>query len=101
MRKWVIGFLIWLALVVGAAGYVELRQRSDVGGGLAAKEICSCMHIARRSFDACLADLATFPRIDWLITAPLEDDTGVRSGLRGFKPRIARFEEAKGCTLEP
>ncbi|HEU4430735.1 MAG TPA: hypothetical protein VFT98_18385 [Myxococcota bacterium] len=101
MRKWVIGFFIWLALVVGAAGYVELKQRSYVGGGLAAKEICSCMHIGGRDFEACRADLAPFERIDWLQTSPLPDGPGVQSGLRGFEPRIARFEEGKGCTLEP
>lgn len=101
MRKWVIGFLIWLALVLGAGVYVELRGRSYVGGGLAAKEICSCMHVGGRDFEACRADLAGFPRIDWLETAPLADGTGVQSGLPSFPPRVARFEEGKGCTLEP
>jgi len=101
MRKWVIGFFIWLVLVAGAGGYVELKRRSHLGGGLAAKEICSCIHIGGREFEACRADLATFPRIDWLRSSPLPDKTGVQSGLPGFKPRIARFEEGKGCTLEP
>jgi len=101
MRKWVIGFSIWLTLVLGAASWVELKQRSYVGGGLAAKEICSCIHVGGRDFEACRADLATFPRIDWLRTSPLPDGAGVQSGLPGFPPRVARFEEGKGCTLEP
>jgi hypothetical protein len=34
--KWVIGFCVWLVLVVGAYVYVDLAQRSYVGGGFVA-----------------------------------------------------------------
>ncbi len=99
--KWVIGFGVWLALVVGYLGFMELEERSDVGGGLVAKEVCSCIHLGGRDFAACRADLMAVPGLDWLETAPLEDGTGVRSGLPGFAPRVARAEPDRGCTLEP
>jgi hypothetical protein len=99
--KWVIGFGVWLVLVLGAAAYVELGERSAIGGGFAAKEICSCIHVGGRDFAACRADLQVVPGIDWLETEPLEDGTGVRSGLPGFPPRIARAAPERGCTLEP
>jgi hypothetical protein len=99
--KWVIGFCVWLVLVLGAAAYVELGERSDVGGGFVAKEVCSCIHVGGRDFDACRADLIALPGLDWLDTAVLEDETGVRSGLPGFPPRIARAQPERGCTLEP
>jgi hypothetical protein len=99
--KWLIGFGVWLVLVLGAAGYVELAGRSYVGGGFVAKEVCSCVHVGGRDYAACRADLAPLPRLDWLDTAPLEDGTGVRSGLPGFPPRVARAAPERGCTLEP
>jgi len=99
--KWVIGFCVWLVLVLGAYAYVALAERSDVGGGFVARELCSCVHVAGRDFAACRADLIALPGLDWLETAPLEDGTGVRSGLPGFRPRIARAKPERGCTLEP
>ncbi len=99
--KWVIGFCVWLALVLGYLGYMELEERSYVGGGFVAKEVCSCIHVGERAFDACRADLMALPGMDWLETAPLEDGDGVRSGLPGFAPRIARAKPDRGCTLEP
>jgi hypothetical protein len=99
--KWVIGFVVWLALVVGAAAYVWLAEKNYVGGGFVAKETCSCMHLAGRSFEACRADLMALPGIDRLRTAPLADGRGVRSGLPGFTPRIARAVDGRGCTLDP
>lgn len=99
--KWLIGFAVWLVLVIGAALIVELGERNAVGGGFVAKEICSCIHVGGRDFAACRADLAALPRIDWLETTPLEDGSGVRSGLPLFTPRIARAAPERGCTLEP
>ena len=99
--KWVIGFVVWLVLVAGAALYTWLGERSYVGGGLVAKEICSCIHVGGRDFDACRADLMALPGLERLDTAPLADGTGVRSGLRGFPARVARFRAERGCTLEP
>jgi hypothetical protein len=99
--KWVIGFVVWLVLVVGAAVYTWLGERSYVGGGLVAKELCSCIHVGGRDFDACRADLMDLPGLDRLDTAPLPDGSGVRSGLAGFAPRVARATAERGCTLEP
>ena len=98
--KWVIGFVVWLVLVLGAAGYVWLEERSDVGGGFVAKEVCSCMHLGERSFEACRADIS-LPGAERLTTAVLPEGSGVRSGLRPFAPRIARAKPGQGCTLEP
>jgi hypothetical protein len=99
--KWAIGFATWLVLVLGAAGYVWLAEKSLVGGGLVAKEVCSCMQLGGRDFEACRADLMALPGLERLDTAQLEDGSGVRSGLRFFPPRIARAKPGRGCTLEP
>lgn len=99
--KWVIGFLVWLALVLATALYVWLDDQSYVGSGYVAKEICSCVHVARRDFAACRADLMPLAGLDWVQAEPLASGDGVRARLPGFDPRIARAEEGGGCTLEP
>lgn len=99
--KWLIGFVVWLILVVGAGLYTWLGERSYLGGGFVAKEVCSCIHVGGRDFEACRADLVALPGLDRLDTAVLEDGTGVRSGLPGFTPRVARAAPGRGCTLEP
>jgi hypothetical protein len=99
--KWVIGFAVWLVLVVGAALIVALGDRNEVGGGYVAKEVCSCIHVGGRSLDACRADLLPLPGLDWVKTEALPDGSGVRAGLPGFTPRVARAAEGRGCTLEP
>jgi hypothetical protein len=99
--KWVIGFCVWLVLVIGAAAVVELGDRNEVGGAYAAKEVCSCVHVGGRPLDACKADLAELPGLGWLKIEATEDGTGVRAGLRGFPPRVARAKPDRGCTLEP
>ena len=99
--KWVAGFCVWLVLVLGAAGFVVAKDGSYLGGGFAAKEICSCMVLGERDFEACRADLMPVAGLSWLETAPLADGTGVRSGLPGFTPRVARGKPDLGCTLEP
>jgi hypothetical protein len=99
--KWIIGFCVWLVLVIGAALYVWLGEQSHLGGGFMAKELCSCVHVSGRDFAACRADLIALPGLDWLDAAPLEDGSGVRAGLRGFEPRVARSAPDRGCTLEP
>ena len=98
---WLIGFVVWLVLVVGAGLYTWLGERNYLGGGFVAKEVCSCVHVGGRDFAACRADLMAIPGLDRLDTAPLADGTGVRSGLRGFTPRVARATPEGGCTLEP
>lgn len=99
--KWLIGFVVWLVLVVGAALYSWLGDRSHVGAGLVAKEVCSCVHVGGRGFDACRSDLMELPGLDRIAAAPLEDGSGVRAGLPGFGERVARHAEGRGCTLEP
>jgi hypothetical protein len=101
VTKWVIGFAVWLVLVLGAAAAIWLQEGNLVGGGFVAKEVCSCVHLGGRSFEACRADLAALPGIDWIAAAPLPDGAGVSAGLPGFTPRVARAAPERGCTLEP
>jgi hypothetical protein len=99
--KWVIGFAVWLALVLATALYVWLDDQSYVGSGYVAKEICSCVYVGSRDFAACRTDLMPLTGLGWLRAEPLPDGSGVRAWLPGFDPRIARAEDGGGCTLEP
>jgi hypothetical protein len=99
VNKWVIGFVVWLVLVLGSAAYVWGLQQSEVGGGYVAKEVCSCMFVAGRDFAACRADLMERPGLDWVKAEPFP--SGVRAGLPFFTPRVARAQPYRGCTLEP
>jgi hypothetical protein len=99
--KWVIGFVVWAVLVAASGLYVWAGDRSYVGAGLVAKQVCSCVHVAARSFDACHADLPAYGGLDWVRAEPLAEGDGVRAWLPGFEPRIARALPGRGCTLEP
>lgn len=99
--KWGVGFVVWALLVGATAGYVWGADRSYVGAGMVAKELCSCVHVGARSFDACRADLPALPGIGFVRAEPLPGGDGVRAWVPGFDARVARAAPERGCTLEP
>ena len=91
--------LVLLAALVAAAVYgPRLRRMAGVGAGYVAKQTCSCMYLAGRSFDACRSDLPA--SMDRIRAKVLDGVEGVRADAL-FLERRAQHIPGRGCTLQP
>jgi CubicO group peptidase (beta-lactamase class C family) len=82
----------------GKASFSDYLKVPHLIRALAAKEMCSCLKVEKRSFEDCKSDMATMlpvvPRFN-----VSEDLVSARLGV-GFKASQARFiSEKLGCTL--
>jgi len=91
---------IVIGLVVGVAAAIylpPLRASAGTGAGFVAKQMCSCVFVSDRSFDACRPDMM---EVMDDIQAEVEG-TGVRASVPLFLvERLATFDEGYGCTLD-
>jgi len=95
VNRWkaIAGF--WVLLVVGALVWESLRDRSSIGAGYVAKEVCSCVFVGGRDLASCRADVpATMDRVQ----VELGSDR-VRAFVPALAERIARHEPPFGCVL--
>jgi hypothetical protein len=75
--------------------YEYIRDRSTLGAGYVAKELCSCVFVGGRSLASCRPDIPeTMDRVE----AELGADR-VRAFVPYFAERIARHEPPFGCVL--
>ena len=95
MNRWIAIAVIWVLLVGGALLYEVARNRSSVGAGYVAKELCSCIFVAGRSLESCRPDIP--PSMD-RVEAEVGADR-VRAFVPHLAERIARNEPPFGCTL--
>jgi hypothetical protein len=87
--------VVLAVLALGGFFYARLRAAASVGAGYVAKELCSCIFVGGRSFEACRPDVPE--SMDRVQAEPLPD--GVRAFVTGLASRVARFEPGFGCTL--
>jgi hypothetical protein len=95
------GILVVLALagVIGwFAWLVPTRRAVDIGAAMMAKQICSCLHIAKRELQDCRAD--QFAAMD-----PIQIELLPAEGrVRAFVPLLGKcsaiHREGFGCSLE-
>jgi hypothetical protein len=99
-RKAVLG-LVALLVVGGGVGYlVWLRPflaLANVGIGYVAKQMCSCVYVAERSFDSCRPDM--MESMDDIRAELTEDPPGVRAFVENFGERRALYHGELGCAL--
>lgn len=95
MSRWVWIVLAWLLLVGGSLFYEIARNRSSLGAGYVAKELCSCVFVGGRSLASCRPDIP--PTMD-RVEAELGPDR-VRAFVPHLAERIARYEPPYGCVL--
>lgn len=73
-------------------------QYVRIATGYAAKQTCSCLHVAGRDLDACMAD---FPRDAQGYISVTPEGSSVRASvLFGAIGAEAVFEEPYGCALK-
>jgi hypothetical protein len=95
VNRWYAIAAFWLVLVVAVFVWEHLREQAAVGNGYVAKEVCSCVFVGGRGFEACRADVpASMERV----RAELGADR-VRAFVPGLGERIARHEPPFGCVL--
>ena len=95
---------LWIAggvLVVGVVAAALMLgpgavQMSRVGSGYVAKQVCSCMYVAGRDFDACRADMPA--DMDPIEAEAVPGQPAVRAGVLGIT-RTARHTPGFGCAL--
>ena len=105
MKRWIVLGLLALLALAWVIGMPRVRAMGDVGAGYVAKQMCSCVFVGGRSFDACRPDM--LPDMDRISAEVLSADAAAGSGpgVRAWIPflvdRVARHREGSGCTLEP
>ena len=91
-----------LAVVLLVIGYfrwwVPTRVAVDIGAGMLAKQVCSCMFVAGRELADCRAD--QFEMSDQVQVEILHDPNGVRAWVPLLGERTAFHSEGFGCAFE-
>lgn len=100
-RKLLLG--VGLSAAIGAGlfvwrWYLPTRRAVDIGAGILAKQICSCVYVASRALDDCRAD--QFPSTDPIRVELQSDRQRVRAWLPALGERFAGYREDFGCSLE-
>ena len=87
-------------LLVVAGGYwlVGFQEQVQLGTGFIAKQMCSCMLVAERSFESCRPD--QMPMMDAIDAELLSDGASVRAWAGFLAESVAHFDSERGCTLE-
>jgi len=94
--KWIpLGLLLVLVVLVSSQipGWQSLAA---VGAGYVAKNVCSCVFVSERSFDACRADI--LPAMEQV--AAVREGDAVIARVPLFARAVARHHPGTGCTLE-
>jgi hypothetical protein len=93
-----IGAIILIA--AGILAYREVQSQANIGAGYIAHQMCSCVLVARRSYESCRPDM--LPVMDRIQSEVIERD-GLE-GVRGWVPllvdRIALHTPGLGCSLD-
>ncbi len=96
---WIGLALVLLMLGAGAVYLPGIRQAAAVGAGFVAKQMCSCVYVAGRSFESCRPEMMEeMARVRSEALAGGEG-AGVRAWVPLLAERRARFHEDFGCTL--
>lgn len=93
----IVAFIV-LSSVVGYFVYGRnLLAMANVGVGFVAKQMCSCIYVAERSFDSCRPDI--FEAMDDVQAEVLDEPPGVRAWIPWLGERRAHYRGDFGCHL--
>ncbi len=96
---WIGAALLLLMVGAGAVYLPRFHQAAAVGAGFVAKQMCSCVYVAGRSFESCRPEMMQeMARVRSEALAGGEE-IGVRAWVPLLAERRASFHEDFGCTL--
>jgi hypothetical protein len=94
-----VAIVVALGLAAGWFGWVvPTRKAVDIGAGLLAKQVCSCVYLAQRDAADCRADETAL--LDPIQLEILPDVNRVHAWILGLADRTAIYREGFGCMLE-
>lgn len=94
-----LAILFVIVLVYGWFRFaVPLRYAVDIGAGMLAKQVCSCVYVAERELADCRADERAMT--DPIQVEVLREENRVRAWITGLAERTAIYREGLGCSLE-
>lgn len=94
------GVVAALLVLAFALTYPSIHRLAHVGTGYVAMQMCGCVDIAERPYDACLLDL--LPAMDRIRSESVAEDglRGIRAWIPLYAERTAWHHPPDGCTLE-
>ena len=101
MRRIGIGLALLLAVALGVFWFSWVRPTRfavDIGAGMLAKQMCSCLFVAERDEPGCRAD--QMPSLDPIQLEVRSQPRSVRAFVPLLGERIAVHRDGFGCTLE-
>ncbi len=78
--------------------YLPTRNAVDIGAGMLAKQVCSCVFVTKRDVADCRAD--QFASMDPIQLEVRSGENRVRAWIPALAERTAIHREGFGCTLE-
>ena len=100
MLKRLLIVAVVIVLVAGVYVYREIRPQANVGAGYVAHQVCSCVFVAKRSYESCLLDL--LPTMDAIQSEVVEvqGKNGIRGWVTVLANRTALHTSGLGCALD-
>ena len=89
----IFGFVVLNVII----GYFVMHHSAQIGAGYLAKQMCSCVYVAGRSFDDCRQDQRN---TRFVAVREVPELQGMRSRAYPFPPAHAFYHDGYGCTLE-
>lgn len=99
-KRWLGLTVLAVVLVVIVGGVWASRDQvayAHIATGYAAKQVCSCVHVANRDLDACVADYPEEAQRN--ITVSMDGDNVRASVLWGAIRSEATFDGEYGCRI--
>ncbi len=102
-KRWTLRILLGLFVIVIVAavmGYRQLHPPANIGAGYVAHQVCSCVFVAGRSYEACLLDM--LPAMDVVRSEVVEvaGKKGVLASVPLLANRTALHTPDFGCALD-
>ncbi len=95
-----IGLGIVAVIVLGVVYFAFVRPflaMANVGVGFVAKQMCSCIYVAERTFDSCRPDM--FESMNDVQAEVIDEPPGIRAWVTAISERRAHYRGEFGCHL--
>ncbi len=98
-KYWLTGGAVIVAALIGGGAFAarEPLTYAHVATAYAAKQLCSCLHVSRRTMGSCMAEFPQDARAQFSVTS--SGDTVHASVMFNAISADAAYEQDYGCRL--